>query len=101
MATFEQTPGELDIRLAVGDDLSLALQFSISLAGYTFSADMAGQTPTIDVSQAASGRITLTLTDAQTTAIGRKTAVWWLKWTLAGVTRTVLAGVMTLVDKVS
>ena len=101
MATFEQTPGELDIRLAVGDDLSLPLQFSISLAGYTFSADMAGQTPAIDSSQAASGLITLTLTDTQCAAIGRRTAEWWLKWTTGGVTRTVLAGALTLVDKLT
>jgi len=97
MADFDQTPGELNITLAAGDDLSLPLQFSISLAGYTFAADMGGQTPTIDSSQAASGLITLTLTDAQSSLIKPRTSKWWFKWTNGSNTRMVLAGALTLV----
>jgi hypothetical protein len=99
MATFQQVPGELNIELAVGDDLSLPLQFSISLTGYTFSADIGGQTPTIDSSQAASGLITLALTDTQCSAINKREADWWFKWTTAGLTRTVLIGTLTMIGK--
>lgn len=99
MTTFQQVPGELNIELAVGDDLSLPLQFSTSLAGYTFSADMGGQTPAIDSSQAASGLIVLSLTYAQCTAINKRETDWWFKWTVGGLTRTVFIGTLTLVGK--
>lgn len=101
MADFEQIPGTLNVKVALGDDLVLPLQFSIALTGYTFVADMGGQTPAQDVSQLASGILTLTLTDTQIAALGEGSFEWSLQWTLAGASRTVLAGAFRVVNKLT
>lgn len=92
MPSLEQIPGRLDVKVTLGDDLVLPLQFNIALTGYTFAAAIGGQTPTIDSSQAASGLIVLSLSEAQTTALGVCSVKWWFQWTVASVTRTVLSG---------
>jgi hypothetical protein len=92
MTTFSQTPGELDIEVGLGDDLSLLLDFDISLAGYTF-AGMVNSTPiSIASTDLANGQITISLSDTQITALGAGNHRWYLIWTLSGASRRVLAG---------
>jgi hypothetical protein len=101
MSTVTQTPGLLKIEIAPGDNFSLALDFSISLAGYTFEA-FAGSIPmTVTVVDLAEGKINLSLTAVQTeqlkAQVPRGTTVWFLRWTDTGLAkRTVLRGTITL-----
>src|SRR3990167_2807901 len=100
MAEFEQIPGELDIEVGLGDDLSMLVDFDIVLTGYTFSAKVEHAATTTDITvtstNLAVGQITMSLTDAQITAIGAGSHRWYLTWTTGTTSRRVLAGVFTI-----
>lgn len=93
---FDQLPGRLDIAVGLADDLSLLLTFSINLTGYTVS----GAVVKNDVETAfgiantdlTNGKVTISLTSAQITALQLGRCEWYLKWVVAGASRRVLAG---------
>jgi len=99
MATYDQLPGQMQLRWRPGDDFGSLLDFDISLVGYTASARVTStvtgatlSTFTTTIADAANGKINVALTAAQTTAIGAGTFGWNLTWTAGGVTRTALEG---------
>jgi hypothetical protein len=99
MATYEQLPGTLNLAFRKGDDVAFESDFSIDLTGYTLTAtihsvvnDAQVVAFTTTVTNAASGIVTITLTDAQTLALAAGTYSWRLVGTAADITRTYLAG---------
>ena len=105
-ASVNDVPGQLDIYATVGDDWSMPLNFDLNMTGYSFESwvlvQQAGTTKkqelTVTETDLASGIITLSLTDAQTTNLGEiNKRPWYLVWTTGGnETRTVLAGNFSL-----
>jgi hypothetical protein len=107
MATYAQTPGLLNIKGVVGAHFSCQLDFGTSLSGYSFDAAIVlqeyptkrEQAVTVTIDNAGSGIITLSLTGAQTTAIGAiANKKWYLNWTTGGIKQTILAGRFELSD---
>jgi hypothetical protein len=98
MTDFQQVPGELNIEVGLGDDLSMLIDFDIVLTGYSFVSKVehangaATTNITVTATNLASGQITISLTDAQITTIGIGTHRWYLAWTVGSSTRRVLAG---------
>ena len=107
MADIEQLPGELNIKTSISDDLSILLDFNLNLTGYTFSANIVkagGQTLVpfaIATTDLTNGKITISVTDVQLTAIGvGENNTWWLKWktpTPDLIDRKILSGKIILV----
>lgn len=96
MTTFSQIPGDLDIEIGTGDDLSMLCDFNISLTNYTFVAKVIkGDGVEVDMTiintDLTNGKITLGLSDAQISTLGTEN-LWYLAWTITGTTRRVLAG---------
>jgi hypothetical protein len=103
--TYDQLPASLNLRWNVGDDFSALLDFDIALTSYTATAaiysTVTGATVatfTTAITDAAAGKINISLTDAQTTALGPGTFHWGLVWTLGAVSRTSMEG---FVDAIS
>ena len=99
MATYDQLPASLNLRWTVGDDFSALLDFSIALTSYTATATIYSTvtgatlaTFTTAITDAAAGKINISLTDAQTAALGPGTFRWGLVWTLGAVSRTSMEG---------
>jgi hypothetical protein len=100
MATYEQLPGAMNLTLRSGDDLTpTEIDFSISISGFSFSAPIqstvTGETLTsfsVAVTDAAAGKLTVALTDTQTTALPAGTYKWSLVGTSGTATRTYLSG---------
>jgi len=96
MADISQQPGELNITTTTDDDLSILLDFDIVLTGYTFTSKVehVGTTTTITVTNTdlSTGKITISLTNIQLTAIGEGTHRWYLDWNTGTADRRVLAG---------
>ena len=101
MADITQIPGRLNIKLAQGDDLSILLDFSIDLTGYTWESKVVetdGTETVITVAETSlsDGQITLTMTDTLSSAIsatGNSTYhSWYLDRTNAGSQRRYLSG---------
>lgn len=116
--TFQQTPADLAIVCVQGDELNVAIDASIDLSGYTFSAIVYSPTPstgggwsssdgltigateatfTVNVVDLEEGQINLGLSETQTAALSPASSHrWYLRWTDEdGATRTVLAGEFT------
>jgi uncharacterized protein (UPF0303 family) len=107
MATYAQTPGLLNIKGVFGAHFSCQLDFGTSLTGYTFDSAIVlqeyptkrEQAVTVTIDNAGSGIITLSLTEAQTTALGAiSNKKWYLNWTIGGIKQTILAGNFELSD---
>lgn len=71
MASYDQTPGTLNLSFKRGDDFSALVDFSISMTGYTATASMtslvsgaAVQAFTTTFVSAANGQVNIALTDA-------------------------------------
>lgn len=103
--SFNLVPGNLALNGVVGNDFSVLFDFDIDLTGYTFEAQVILQnipnnnygTFLITETNLEEGRITISLTDAQTKNIGAITNTkWYLSWTIGGNTRTVLSGNFSL-----
>lgn len=103
MATYSQTPGDLDLEVGLGDDFSMLIDFDISLTGYTFESKVTKPsgdvTITVTNTDLSAGQITLSLTDVQITSIGFGRYSWYLTWTTGSASRRVLAGDFTVKDK--
>lgn len=92
----------------VGDDFAVLLDFNVDLTGYTFQARILldnqpsnrYQTITVTNTNLAEGRITLSLSDAQTQALGPlSNRKWFITWSQGSDIRTVLSGNFTLNSK--
>jgi hypothetical protein len=101
MASYDQTPGTLNLSFARGDDFSTLIDFSIGMAGYTVTASMTSLVSHTDVQpfavsfvSATAGQVNISLTDAQTAALARGTYGWQMRWTENNATRTALTGVV-------
>lgn len=98
-STYDLSPAVRDIKGVSGDDLVIPLDFNIDITGYTFWAYVGSQAPTIAVVSAPAGTLTLTLSKAQTTAIGVTRVHWYFGWTVGGLERTLVAGDATFVAR--
>lgn len=101
MTEVTQVPGELDIKITQGDDMSILLDFDISLSGYTFEskvieADDTETVITVVATDLGEGQVTLTMTDTLSGALnltgGNTKDRWYLDRTNAGNQRRLLAG---------
>ena len=118
MSTYEITPAELNLVALKGDEFSVALNFSISLTNYSWTAfvfestrtinnsypsgiDIQGDTAAtfnVNVTDAGDGEMTLTLQETQTDALNPiKTYRWLLRGVAPGsITRTYVSGSFTV-----
>lgn len=99
MASYDQTPGALNLSFKRGDDFSALLDFSISLASYTVTAAISSlvtgeevQPLAVSLVSATAGQVNVSLTDTQTASLARGTYGWQMRWTENQATRTALTG---------
>lgn len=99
MASYDQTPGTLNLSFVRGDDFSTLIDFSVEMTGYTVTAGITSLVTgaevvpfTVSFVSAANGQVNISLTDTQTAALARGTYGWTLRWVESGNTRTVLTG---------
>lgn len=99
MASYDQSPGSLNLAFNRGDDFSALVDFSIGMTGYTVSASMTSlvtgasvQPLTVSFVSATAGQVNVSLTDTQTSALARGTYGWNMKWVEGNATRTALTG---------
>lgn len=105
MASVSTLPGTLNIAVKAGDELSQLLDFSISLTGYTFEAEIVSAityeeiaAPTVSAVNLATGQINLAMSETLTSSIPPGSYLWRLIWTGPGtVRRTALEGVLEVV----
>lgn len=105
MATVGTLPGSLNIAVKAGDELSQLLDFSISLTGYTFEAEVVSAityeeiaAPTISAVNLATGQINISMSETVTASIPPGSYLWRLIWTAPGsARRTALEGVLEVV----
>ena len=114
MAIFSQLPGDLDVQIVRGDEVTFSAVFTgVNLTGYTvtaavysgFGADAITTpvaVPTVTVTMATANNVTsstvqVSMTETQTLAISPTgSSRWYLRWVSpGGVTRTVLSGNVT------
>lgn len=115
MPTLSRIPGELNLIFVIGDDLPITIDLDQDVTGSTWECGVyvdgvgvfatlpgsgyvttPGETvfsPTVTVTNAAAGQLTISITDAQTDLmLDGVTYRWFLRQTLSGQSRTVLAG---------
>jgi hypothetical protein len=99
MTDITQMPAEVNLKFCTADYMSYLLDFDMSLAGYTFSAKVEHSTSTditVTNTDLAAGKITISLTNAQITAIGTGSFLWYLDLTTGATKRRYLAGTFTI-----
>jgi len=99
MASYDQTPGALNLSFKRGDDFSTLIDFSIGMTGYTVTAGVTSlvtgdevQPLTVSFASATAGQVNVSLNDTQTAALARGTYGWQMKWVENQATRTALTG---------
>jgi hypothetical protein len=101
MATLDQLPGELNITVKQGDDLSFDCRFNVDMTGYTLSAYItpAGTSPTnipitITNTDLINGVIHLFISRASIANLPLNTNsnTWMFEWTVSGFKRAILGG---------
>jgi hypothetical protein len=105
MATVSATPGTLNIIVKQGQAVSQLLDFSISLTGYTFSAEIVSavtfatvQALTVSTVNLATGQVNVGLSAAAAANVAAGTYLWRLVWTpAAGNAQTALEGIWEVV----
>jgi hypothetical protein len=101
MATILETPGTLHIVVTQGRAVSKLLDFSISLTGYTFTAEIVSavnyetvQALTVTNVNLATGQVNVGLSAASAANVAVGTYLWRLVWTPPdGDARTALEGI--------
>jgi len=101
MATVSATPGTLNVIVKQGQAVSQLLDFSISLVGYTFSAEIVSAVTyatvsalTVTAVDLATGQVNVGLSAASAANVAAGTYLWRLVWTpAAGNARTALEGI--------
>lgn len=102
MATVSATPGTLNLIVKQGQAVSQLLDFSISLTGYTFTAEIVSavtyatvQALSVTAVNLATGQINVGLSAANAANVAAGTYLWRLVWTpAAGNAQTALEGIM-------
>jgi hypothetical protein len=93
---LENLPAVVALFLYGGDDFYCEVTLPQNITGDTFEAVIhapdADESITITVLDAPGGRLSLTLTAAETLALKDVAESWKFKWTHAGVARTLMAG---------
>lgn len=104
MASYDQTPGSLNLTFNRSDDFSTLIDFSIGMTGYTVTAGITSlvtgaevQPLTVSVVSATAGQVNVSLTDTQTAALARGTYGWQMRWTENNATRTALTGFVEVI----
>ena len=105
MATVSATPGTLNIVVKRNEPVSQLLDFSISLTGYTFSAEIVSavtfatvQALTVSTVNLATGQVNVGLSAAAAANVAAGTYLWRLVWTpAAGNAQTALEGIWEVV----
>ena len=104
MASYDQTPGTLNLSFKRADDFSAMVDFSISLASYTVTAGITSlvsgaevQPLTVSFVSATAGTVNVSLTDTQTAALARGTYGWQMRWVENNATRTALTGFVEVI----
>lgn len=105
MATASTLPGTLNLSVKHGDELSQLVDFSISLTGYTFTAEVVSAIThyqvaaiTVTAVNLATGQVNLAMSETTTAAIAPGSYLWRLIWTAPGtVRRTAIEGVLEVV----
>lgn len=116
MATFSQLPGDLDVTFVAGDEVNISIILGVNITGYTLESKvLVGSTqgfqgggggtitgigatvatPTMQVTNAATGALIWSLTEAQTVLLAPGIKyLWYLRWVTPNttMTRTILAG---------
>lgn len=102
MATVSATPGTLNLIVKQGQAVSQLLDFSISLSGYTFTAEIVSavtfatvQALAVTAVNLATGQVSVGLSAANAANVAAGTYLWRLVWTpAAGDARTALEGIL-------
>lgn len=100
MATYEQTPGKLNVTFNRGDDIGLLLDFDIATAGYTLTAEVyslvdrsAVASPTVTVVDASVGKVNISLNETETASLASGSYGIKVTWIApGGVTRRTIEG---------
>lgn len=97
--SYDQTPGTLGLSFRRGDDLSVLIDLSIPVTGYTVASAIVSSVTgseivpfTVTVPSAADGKVNIALSDTQTAALAAGTYRWHMTWTESNATRTALTG---------
>lgn len=105
MATFTSLPGTLNIRFKRGDTFLTRIDFSITLTGYTVSSELlrianrtALQSITTTVIDDVNGIVDVSMTAAETAALGAGTYIWQLTWQTGSQVRTAIEGFLEVVE---
>ncbi len=98
MATFSQTPSELNIEAVLGTNFLCSLNFDTSISAYTFDAGIVlNEYPSqvvfpITATKVTSNILNLSLNQSQTNDIGViSNKKWYLNWTQGGNKQTILS----------
>ena len=102
MATYSQLPGELNLDILRGDELSISIDFSVDVTGYTVSSNIVSLvdsasivSPAVTITDAGNGVVSLALTETQTAALPSGSRRLFVSWVAPGdVPRRVLAGIV-------
>lgn len=105
MATVSATPGTLNIIVKRGQAVSQLLDFSISLTGYTFTAEIVSAVTyatvtalTVTNVNLSTGQVNVGLSAATAANVAAGTYLWRLVWTpAAGNAQTALEGIWEVV----
>jgi hypothetical protein len=105
MATFSQTPGELNVESVVGTDFLCSLNFNTDISLYTFDAGIIlNEFPSqnifpITATKSGSNIVNLSLTQMQSSEIGTiSNKKWYLNWNKDGIKQTIISGKFELSD---
>jgi hypothetical protein len=111
MATIEQIPGELDLTVVQGDDLSVVFTIALNLTGYSaptsihpINADTNLSVSSAIVASASSSTITLTVPASTTSGLSVTTEEGAHSWRMvlvdnSSITRTLIKGAFTVNTK--
>jgi len=103
MTTITQLPGNLDIRYLKRHDISVDMDFNISLVGYTFVAKVNANvivTPTVTNIDLSTGKINFAIPKASIIdVIPNQEFAWYLDGVVGDITLPLLAGVYCVSEK--
>lgn len=105
MATLAVVPGTLNLTVKAGEAVSQLVDFSISLTGYTFSAEIVSAVTYATVSSLtvtpvnlATGQVNVGLSQGDAEDVAPGTYLWRMIWTPSGGNaRTALEGIWEVV----
>lgn len=101
MASYDQSPGTLNLSFARNDTFSALVDVSIDMTGYTtqavISSVVTGSTVVpfeVTTVSAADGKVNLSLTNTQTAGLAKGTYSWTMSWVEGLSHRVALTGMV-------